>query len=233
MSDTDDTAKTALVVGASRAIGLALAAALQERGWRVVATERGHSAELHELEQRTGGGVSIEHLDVTDPDQIVALRNRLTGTRVDLLYVNAGVTDEDLPIAAVTTDDFVHVVVTNALSPLRVVEGLGSLVPPDGTIAVMSSRQGSVSLNETGGHEVYRASKSALNQLVRSYAARHHDDPRTLLLIHPGWVQTELGGPGAPLTVAESVRGVVDVVERHAGDGGLQFLDHRDRVVPW
>jgi NAD(P)-dependent dehydrogenase (short-subunit alcohol dehydrogenase family) len=95
------------------------------------------------------------------------------------------------------------------------------------------SRQGSVSLNTRGGHEVYRASKSALNQLMRSYAARNADDPRTLLLLHPGWVQTELGGPGAQLTVEESAHGVADVLERHAGDGGLQFLDYRDQVVPW
>ena len=128
---------------------------------------------------------------------------------------------------------FTDVMVTNALSPVRVVEGLGPLVAPGGTIAVMSSRQGSVSMNSRGGHEVYRASTSALNQLMRSYAARHADDPRTLLLMHPGWVQTELGGPGATLTVEESAHGVASVVERHAGDGGLQFLDYRDQVVPW
>ena len=123
--------------------------------------------------------------------------------------------------------------VTNAWSPMRVVEALGPLVTPTGTIAVMSSRQGSVGFNTRGGHEVYRASKSALNQLMRSYAARPHRDQRTLLLMHPGWVRTDLGGPGAQLTVEESARGVIDVVEEHAGDGGLQFLDHRGDVVPW
>lgn len=97
----------------------------------------------------------------------------------------------------------------------------------------MSSRQGSVSFNTRGGHEVYRASKSALNQLMRSYAARKHDDPRTLLLLHPGWVKTDLGGPGAQVTVAESAHGVVDVLEKHNGDGGLQFLNYLDEVVPW
>ncbi len=123
--------------------------------------------------------------------------------------------------------------VTNALSPLRVVEGLGPRTAPDGTIGVMSSRQGSVSMNTRGGHEVYRASKSALNQLMRSYAARHADDPRTLLLMHPGWVQTGLGGPGAQLTVTESAHGVADVIESQAGHGGLQFLDYRGEPVPW
>jgi NAD(P)-dependent dehydrogenase (short-subunit alcohol dehydrogenase family) len=123
--------------------------------------------------------------------------------------------------------------VTNALSPLRVVEALQDLVPPTGTIGVMSSRQGSVSMNTRGGHEVYRASKSALNQLFRSYAARHADDPRTLLLINPGHVRTELGGDDASLAIDDSVPGVVDTIVAHAGDGGLQFLDYQGHVVPW
>ncbi len=68
---------------------------------------------------------------------------------------------------------------------------------------------------------------------MRSYAARHRDDPRTLLLINPGWVKTDLGGPGAQLTTDQSVTGVVDTPERHAGEPGLQFLDHKNQVVPW
>lgn len=68
---------------------------------------------------------------------------------------------------------------------------------------------------------------------MRSCAVRHRDDPRTLLLINPGWVKTELAGPRAQLTIDQSVPDVVDVLERHAGDGGLQFLDHRGQVVPW
>jgi NAD(P)-dependent dehydrogenase (short-subunit alcohol dehydrogenase family) len=123
--------------------------------------------------------------------------------------------------------------VTNALSPMRVVEELRSLVAPTGTIGIMSSSQGSVSLNTNGGHELYRASKSALNQLMRSYAARNADDPRTLLLMNPGWVRTELGGPDALLSIDQSIPGVVDTVERHRGEPGLQFLDYRDQVVPW
>jgi NAD(P)-dependent dehydrogenase (short-subunit alcohol dehydrogenase family) len=97
----------------------------------------------------------------------------------------------------------------------------------------MSSTQGSVSLNVNGGHEVYRASKSALNQLMRSFAARHADDPRTLLLVDPGWVQTELGGEGAALSVDESVLGVVDTITGHEQEGGLHFVDYRNNTVPW
>lgn len=230
MADTD--IDTALIVGASKGLGLAMAAEFLRRGLRVIATVRGHGrTPLHDLDAH--GRLEIEVLDVTDPDQIAALRDRLSDRRLDLLFVNAGTTQEDVPIAEVSTDGFVQVMVTNALSPLRVVEAMKGLVPDTGTIGIMSSRQGSISLNERGGHEVYRASKSALNQLFRSFAARHTDDPRTLLLIHPGHVQTDLGGDRAKLSVDDSVPGVVDTIVAHAGDGGLQFLDYQNTVVPW
>jgi NAD(P)-dependent dehydrogenase (short-subunit alcohol dehydrogenase family) len=136
-------------------------------------------------------------------------------------------------VADVPTETFIRLMVTNALSPMRVVEALQDLVLPDGTIAVMSSGQGSVANNERGGFEIYRASKSALNQLMRSFAARHAGDPHTLLLMAPGWVQTDLGGPGARLTIGQSIPGVVDTIGSQAGQGGLQYLDYQGQTVPW
>ena len=84
-----------------------------------------------------------------------------------------------------------------------------------------------------GGWEGYRASKAALNTLMRSYAARHSASPRTLLLIAPGWVRTDMGGAGAPLEVGDSIPRVVDVVASQAGRRGLQYLDYRGETVPW
>jgi NAD(P)-dependent dehydrogenase (short-subunit alcohol dehydrogenase family) len=227
--------KAALIIGASRGLGYALAAEYLARGWQVTATVRGaRRTELHDLAGSSAGRLVVETVDITVPEQVAALHDRLAERTFDLLFVNAGVTNApEETVADVSTDTFVQLMVTNALSPMRVVEQLGPLVAPDGTIGVMSSRQGSISLNTRGGHEVYRASKSALNQLMRSYAARHADDPRTLLLMHPGHVQTDLGGPGAQLTVADSAHGVADVIERHHGQGGLRFLDYRDQAVPW
>jgi NAD(P)-dependent dehydrogenase (short-subunit alcohol dehydrogenase family) len=123
--------------------------------------------------------------------------------------------------------------VTNALSPMRIVEAFQDLVPPTGAIAVMSSGQGSVSNNETGGYEVYRASKAALNTLMCSFAARHRADPRTLLLLAPGWVRTDLGGPEARLGVQDSIPNLVKIIQAQAGKGGLQYLDYLGRIVPW
>lgn len=230
----NDTRKTAVIVGASRTLGLGLAAEYLRRGWEVIGTVRGsRRTGLHDLAETSGGQLAIESLEMTDPEQIAALRERLSQRTLDLLFVNAAITRGDLPIGEVPTDMFTEVMVTNALGPMRVVESLGPLVAPTGTIGVMSSDQGSITLNTEGGQDLYRASKSALNQLMRSYAARHAADTRTLLLMDPGWVRTELGGPEADLSVEESVPGVVETMERHRGKPGLHFVDHEGQVVPW
>jgi NAD(P)-dependent dehydrogenase (short-subunit alcohol dehydrogenase family) len=226
--------RTALIVGASRTLGLALATEYLRLGWDVIGTVRGDArTELHALADVSDGRLVVESLDITEPGQITALRDRLADRELDLLFVNAGVTRGNLPIAEVPTEMFTEVLVTNALSPLRVIESLRSLVTATGTIGVMSSRQGSLTMNTNGGQDAYRASKSALNQLMRCYAARYADAAHTLLLLNPGWVKTELGGPGAMLTIDESIPGVAATINAQQGKPGLQFLDYLGETVPW
>lgn len=145
--------RTALIIGASRGLGYAIAEEYLRHGWNVVGTVRGDSpTSLHELAARSGGRVEIETIDINFPEQIASLRTRLAGRAFDLLFVNSGITNNnpDEIVAEVSTDEFVRVMVTNALSPLRVVEALRDLVPPTGTIGVMSSGQGSVANNTRG-----------------------------------------------------------------------------------
>lgn len=226
--------KSLLLIGASRGLGLAIAAEYMKCGWHVVATELGHSDALHELSQSSQGQLEIETVDVTAPRQVTKLRSRLEGRRFDLLFHNAGVTNpETETVGEVSTFEFERVMVTNTLSPLRVLETLQDLVVETGTLGVMSSGQGSVSNNEKGGWEVYRASKAALNSLMRSFQARRGDDPRTMLLMAPGWVRTEMGGPHAKLSIDESIPRLVAVMEAQAGKGGLHYLDYQGNTVPW
>jgi NAD(P)-dependent dehydrogenase (short-subunit alcohol dehydrogenase family) len=225
--------KKLLLIGASRGLGLALAEEYLKRGWHVVATERvGSRSKLHELLRAAQDRLEIETVDITYQDQVAALRARLASRKFDMLFVNAGIGIREM-IADVSTDEFIRMMVNNALSPMRIVESFQDLVLPTGTIGIMSSGRGSITNNENGHYEIYRASKTALNMLMRSFAARHADDSRTLLLMAPGWVRTDLGGPQARLSIEESIPNLADTMDAQAGTAGLQYLDYLGRKVPW
>jgi NAD(P)-dependent dehydrogenase (short-subunit alcohol dehydrogenase family) len=227
--------RTALIVGASRGLGLALAKECLTRGWHVIATVRGtEHGGLHGLLAEYEGRLEIEKVDINDTAQVQALHARLRRRSLDLLFVNAGIApNPDTPIGEVSTDEFVSVMVNNALSPMRFIETFHDRVQAKGTIAVMSSGLGSVANNTNGGWETYRASKASLNTLLRSFVARHATDERTYLLIAPGWVRTDMGGPEATLSIEESIPRVVDVVEWQIGKGGLHYLNYQGETLAW
>lgn len=232
---TSAATKTVLLIGATRGLGFAMVAEYLGRGYQVIATGReGSKQRLAPLAAQYPQSLQIESLDITDAEQLAALHSRLSQQRFDLLFINAGVKNADNEtIADVTTDEFMRVMVTNSLSPMRVIETFQHLVVATGTIGVMSSGQGSLTNNTVGNYELYRGSKAALNMFMRSFAARHSDDARTLLLMAPGWVRTDMGGPQARLTIDESIPNLVNTMENYQGRGGLHYLDYLGRVVPW
>ena len=224
--------KTALIVGASRGLGLGLAHEYVTRGWRVVATARGENEALSALGEKAGDRLRVETLDVTDGAAIAALAAAHAGETLDVLFVSAGVTNDNAKAAGeVAPGEFARVMETNALAPMRLIEALGGNVASDGAIVAMTSVLGSVAQNTSGGYEVYRASKAALNTLLRSYASRHAD--RAVIAMHPGWVQTDMGGAGAPLTVDRSAEGMVDVIAARSGRAGCVFVDYQGKTIEW
>jgi NAD(P)-dependent dehydrogenase (short-subunit alcohol dehydrogenase family) len=224
---------TVLVIGASRGLGLALAEEWLGRGARVIATMRDRPEGLQELATRYPGKLELERVDIADAGAVRALHQRLHDRRIDILYINAGIARaiEKSPVQ-VEEKDFLDMMLVNALSPVRVAEILGDLVPAGGTIAIMTSELGSIE-NAAGAWQLYSSSKAALNMLMKGYAAQHDRDGHALLLVAPGWVRTEMGGSDATLSVAQSIPLVVDMVEANRGKPGLRYVDRFNRSLPW
>ncbi len=226
--------KHALIVGGSRGLGLGLAREHLVRGWHITITVRTPSTDLDGMRRDAAGRVAIETLDITSREQLAALATRLRGQTFDLLFLNPGImAGRGAALGHVPDSDIQTLFLTNAISPIRVADALAGHVAPGGTIAFMSSILGSVGTNDDGRAELYRASKAALNSLIRSFRARHAADDITVLALHPGVVRTGMGGPGAPLDVESSVRGLADVIAERWGSGGQAFVDYRNNVIPW
>lgn len=218
--------KHVFVLGASRGIGLGLAEEFARRGWQVTASERTRSEALHAL-----AGVEVVTADVTDPASHPGGEG--AGDPFDIVVINAGITGAAHQSAdRASADEIAEVMLTNAFGPARAGRALLPRIRPGGTLAFMSSLMGSIA-DSSGGYELYRASKAALNMLAKGIAeqdAKARDV--AVLCLHPGWVRTDMGGANAPLTVAESVAGLADVLEA-AGGAGFGFVDHTGKALPF
>jgi NAD(P)-dependent dehydrogenase (short-subunit alcohol dehydrogenase family) len=227
------TTSTTLILGASRGLGLALVEEWLKRDAQVIATQRSASPGLSALQVRYPGNLEIESADIADASSIRSLRKRLNGRRTDVLFVNAGIckANTETP-STVDEQDFVDMMLTNALGPMRAVEVFEDVVPANGVIAVMTSELGSIAGNQ-GKWELYSSSKAALNMLMKCFSARHAGDPRALLLVAPGWVRTDMGTSAATLSMEESIPFVTQSVERSRSTPGLRFIDRKGRTLPW
>lgn len=215
----------ALVIGASRGLGLGLARELVSRGWTVTGTVRREEdrAGLEQLKARAALA------DVTDHSSLIALKPELS--QLDLLFVNAGIS-EPADFGVIEAEQIGHLFLTNAVAPVRAALLLQDRLNKDGVIAFMSSRMGSVSLTTADNKAMYRASKAALNSLTRSMMSKLGPD-RAVLSLHPGWVATDMGGQGADLDVATSAKGLADVLEERRGRPGSAFLDYSGAALAW
>lgn len=225
--------KTALVIGASRGLGFGLVKQLQAEGWQVIATVRDpkRAEALAAL-----AGIRIETLDIDDVASVDALAQRLAGSQLDLLFVNAGISGpRDASASDATLEDISALFMTNTVAPIRLAERLLPLVEPrNGVITFMSSIMGSVEMGPAMGMPLYGASKAALNHLTRNFVASLGEDTDlTVVSMHPGWVRTEMGGDQAPLDVETSCKGMVEQVTSAAGQRGHRFIDYQGQALPW
>ena len=226
--------KSALIFGASRGLGLAIVQELLNRGWNVIGTVRDEKeTPLHALAEQYNQHLEIEYIDITETKQIAILKEKLNGRCFNLLFVNVGITNDRYEtIGEISTEEFIRVMVTNALSTMRVVEQFTENIRLGGTIGVMSSGQGSIANNVKGEFEIYRASKAALYTLMRCFAARRGND-HALLLLAPGWVKTDMGGPDATFTIEEVLPDIVNTLVAQEGKRGLQYIDRFGKTIRW
>jgi NAD(P)-dependent dehydrogenase (short-subunit alcohol dehydrogenase family) len=226
----------ALVIGANRGIGFAVVKEMLGRGWSVIATARqpAEAKDLNALAAANPGKLEIQSLDMNNASQMDKLAAAMKSKKLDAVLVNAGVSGPEHRSANDATEAEIGALMfTNAVAPIRLARALaGAVREKTGVLAFTSSIMGSVALN-TGGHELYRASKAALNSLSRGLWSEVKGQGITLLTLHPGWVRTDMGGPSAPVGVEDSARGLVAMIERERGRHHHAFIDFTGAELAW
>lgn len=224
--------KTALIIGASRGLGLGLVQRLTEKGWEVTATVRDQN---NADELKAIAGVHIQTLDMDEQSSLEVLALNLKDRVYDLLFVNAGIMG---PLHTNPTDatagELGQLFLTNAVAPIRLAKRFVNQIRPEtGVIAFMSSVLGSITMPDAPEMALYKASKAALNSMTNTFVSQLGDSKPTVLSVHPGWVRTSMGGEGADIDVKTSVSGIVEQLERFAGDGGHHFVNYKGETIPW
>ncbi len=227
-----DTAGTVLITGANRGIGLALAKQFHQSGYDVIATARkpAKAVDLKAL------GVRIEQLDVTDSSSVNALAKRLDGKAVDILINNAGIfghntnTFSDLDIDQLDT-----VYNVNSLGPLRVTQALlpNLIKSKQKRVANISSMMGSMELNTWGCCIGYRGSKAALNSFNKTLSMEFGKQGLVFVVLHPGYVQTDINKGKGDITASESASGLFDVISKLDSEDNGKFYDFNGKSMPW
>ena len=214
-----------LITGANRGIGLEFARQYSADGWDVVATVRQSSPELDVL------GVRVERLDMRDLDAVASFGERLDS--LDLLIANAGTYGPRSPRSAAEGEEWLETFAVNTVAPYLLAQSVLPLVARSGgKLVAITSKMGSIADNRSGGYIAYRSSKTALNSAWRSLAIDNRDKVVAAVL-HPGWVQTRMGGESAPLEPEESVAGMRRVIEDLGPDQSGRFFSYDGSEIPW
>jgi NAD(P)-dependent dehydrogenase (short-subunit alcohol dehydrogenase family) len=223
--------KTVLVTGANRGLGLEFARQYAESGWQVIGTAR-KPEQAKELEAL---GVRVVQLDVADQGSVDRMAAELEAQPIDLLINNAGIFPRVGKIAEIDFDDYSRTLEVNTLGPVRVTRALlpnlqqGKLK----VIAGLSSNLGSIAENERGNFYGYRESKAALNMFTKTLAVELGPEGFICVVLTPGWVQTDMGGPNATLTPTESISGMKAVLDKLTPADNGTFWSYNGSQMPW
>ena len=231
--------RNVLVTGANRGIGLEYVRQLLARGDHVVATAR-HPAQAHELNRLVAehpGRLHVFPLDVMDPKAEVEIARELPlvlgEERLHLLINNAGILHSGERFGHVAAANLEDSFRTNAMGPFLLAQAVAPLLADGAKIANMTSQLGSIANTTRFGTPTYCISKAALNMVTRLLAAALADRGIAVVSLHPGWVQTEMGGAQAPVAPADSVAGLLRVIDGLDPAQSGRFLDWQGTPLPW
>jgi NAD(P)-dependent dehydrogenase (short-subunit alcohol dehydrogenase family) len=226
-----DNNATFLVTGANRGLGLEFVKQLQAKGYKVIGTAR----KPERATELKATGARVEQLDVASPSSVQALAEALKGVPIDVLINNAGMAiREDSSLETLDFDAMERTFQVNSLGPLRVTQALlpNLKAGEEKTIINITSRLGSIELS-TGGLYSYRTSKTALNQINKIVSVELAPQGFTSIVMHPGWVKTDMGGAGATLAIPESIAGMLAVIESLSVDQTGKFYSFNGEELPW
>jgi len=230
-------AKHLLITGANRGIGLTMVQHYLADGWLVTACcrEPENAKELQSLLE-ANEGLSVFQLDVTDYEGVDELAENLVGEPIDLLINNAGYYGpKGSGFGGTDVDEWRQVMEINTIAPLKIAEAFCAnlALSEHGIYAAISSKMGSMGDNTSGGSYIYRSSKAALNSVVKSLSIDLSSDGTYVVAIHPGWVQTAMGGPNALITTDESVTGIKRVLDNLSTEQSGGFYDFNGKEIAW
>ncbi|MEO8418637.1 MAG: SDR family oxidoreductase [Methylophilaceae bacterium] len=227
-----------LITGANRGLGLEFTRQYAEAGWQVFACCRNpdKAAVLQQLATQHPDKVSLHALEVTDFAQIDQLAKQLSASSIDLLLNNAGIypTGKEA-FASIDYEAWMETFRVNTMAPMKMTEVFADHVArsQQKMIVNITSKMGSIDDNTSGQHYLYRSSKTALNMVTKSLAIDLTSRGITVIAMHPGWVQTDLGGPSAPTTAEQSVSGMRQVIARLTANDSGKFYGYDGKEIPW
>ncbi len=230
--------KTLLVTGANRGIGLEWVRQYAAVGWRVYAGCRKPETalDLNRLMAGSDGRISVHPLDVTNPAHIAGIKSVLGAQPLDILLNNAGIYGQD-DASFGNTDEtlWLQTFRVNCIAPMKMMEALVDNVSASKRriIATLSSKMGSMADNGSGGSYVYRSSKAAVNAVMKSASVDLRRQGITTVILHPGWVKTDMGGPNAEITTQQSVTHMRAILDRVTPADNGHFFDIDGSIIPW
>ena len=229
---------TVLITGANRGLGLEFSRQYAESGWNVLACCRKPEAAhaLNALAARHGN-IQVHALDVGDFTQIDALASQLADQSIDVLLANAGIYGDsaDTGFGALDYQQWSRTLLINAQAPVKLAEAfLPHLLRGKLRLIVpITSQMGSMGDNRGGGSLMYRSSKAALNAAMKTLAIDLKPQGIGVLILHPGWVQTDMGGVQAPTTVTESIAGMIGIIRNFTLEDAGRFVNFKGMELPW